>query len=214
MTARCSPPRSDRRFDLEHVSRNPARFDEVKLRWLNGVYTHAAPDELAHGCGFLRDRGTPAPARTSASRARWPSARRKIHTLATSAAGGPLLDGPGDDPRAPRAVAWETGRATLARGSRCAGRRRELRRGRGGAALQAIVARRGSSARCYQPLRVAIFRDHRVSRHLRERRASRPRRARSSHHAASPRADRCPGSTFGLRAIDGYGSTGSGRRSS
>jgi glutamyl-tRNA synthetase len=26
------------RFDLERVSRNPARFDEVKLRWLDGIY--------------------------------------------------------------------------------------------------------------------------------------------------------------------------------
>ena len=30
------------RFTLERVSRNPARFDEVKLRWLNGVYIRAA----------------------------------------------------------------------------------------------------------------------------------------------------------------------------
>src|SRR5207302_6138507 len=36
------------RFSLEHVSRNPARFDEVKLRWLNGVYIRAlAAEELA-----------------------------------------------------------------------------------------------------------------------------------------------------------------------
>src|SRR6202011_5765749 len=27
-----------RRFTLERVSRNPARFDEQKLRWLNGRY--------------------------------------------------------------------------------------------------------------------------------------------------------------------------------
>ncbi len=26
------------RFTLDRVSRNPARFDETKLRWLNGVY--------------------------------------------------------------------------------------------------------------------------------------------------------------------------------
>jgi glutamyl-tRNA synthetase len=26
------------RFELERVSRNPARFDEVKLRWLDGIY--------------------------------------------------------------------------------------------------------------------------------------------------------------------------------
>ena len=37
------------RFALERVSRNPAQFDEVKLRWLNGVYLRALPPaELAH----------------------------------------------------------------------------------------------------------------------------------------------------------------------
>jgi glutamyl-tRNA synthetase len=29
------------RFELERVSRNPARFDEVKLRWLDGIYVRA-----------------------------------------------------------------------------------------------------------------------------------------------------------------------------
>src|SRR5256884_3282779 len=41
------------RFTLEQVSRNPARFDEVKLRWLNGVYIRSMPtDEL---CRRLRE---------------------------------------------------------------------------------------------------------------------------------------------------------------
>jgi glutamyl-tRNA synthetase len=36
------------RFALERVSRNPAQFDEAKLRWLNGVYIRGlAPAELA-----------------------------------------------------------------------------------------------------------------------------------------------------------------------
>ncbi len=35
-------------FALERVSRNPARFDEAKLRWMNGVYVRALPPaELA-----------------------------------------------------------------------------------------------------------------------------------------------------------------------
>src|SRR5438128_62531 len=33
------------RFTLERVSRNPARFDEAKLRWLNGVYMRSMPLE-------------------------------------------------------------------------------------------------------------------------------------------------------------------------
>ena len=32
-----------KRFTLERVSRNPARFDEVKLRWLNGMYIRDLP---------------------------------------------------------------------------------------------------------------------------------------------------------------------------
>jgi glutamyl-tRNA synthetase len=36
------------RFELERVSRNPARFDEVKLRWLDGIYIRELPvPELA-----------------------------------------------------------------------------------------------------------------------------------------------------------------------
>ena len=36
------------RFTLDRVSRNPARFDEEKLRWLNGVYIRSLPaEELA-----------------------------------------------------------------------------------------------------------------------------------------------------------------------
>jgi glutamyl-tRNA synthetase len=33
------------RFTLERVSRNPARFDEVKLRWLDGVHIRSLPIE-------------------------------------------------------------------------------------------------------------------------------------------------------------------------
>jgi glutamyl-tRNA synthetase len=36
------------RFELERVSRNPARFDEVKLRWLDGIYVRGlSVSELA-----------------------------------------------------------------------------------------------------------------------------------------------------------------------
>jgi glutamyl-tRNA synthetase len=31
------------RFELERVSRNPARFDETKLRWLDGIYIRGLP---------------------------------------------------------------------------------------------------------------------------------------------------------------------------
>src|SRR5438552_3698610 len=52
------------RFDLEHVSRGPARFDEVKLRWLNGVYIRALPAQqlTARVAEFLRHSGQAAAA--------------------------------------------------------------------------------------------------------------------------------------------------------
>ena len=44
------------RFELERVSRNPARFDEVKLRWLDGIYVRGlSVSELADRVlGYLR----------------------------------------------------------------------------------------------------------------------------------------------------------------
>ncbi|MHB1539492.1 MAG: glutamate--tRNA ligase [Solirubrobacteraceae bacterium] len=51
-----------RAFSLERVSRNPARFDEVKLRWMNGVYIRSMPvAELAERiAGFAEARSTQA----------------------------------------------------------------------------------------------------------------------------------------------------------
>jgi glutamyl-tRNA synthetase len=50
------------RFALERVSRNPAQFDEVKLRWLNGLYIRELPvaeltDRVARYLAEERDRG-------------------------------------------------------------------------------------------------------------------------------------------------------------
>ncbi len=49
------------KFALERVSRNPAQFDETKLRWLNGVYIRALPPadlarrlEAVHRPGWTR----------------------------------------------------------------------------------------------------------------------------------------------------------------
>jgi glutamyl-tRNA synthetase len=44
------------RFTLDSVSRNPARFDEVKLRWLNGVHIRQMPlGELVERVGSYLD---------------------------------------------------------------------------------------------------------------------------------------------------------------
>src|SRR3984957_19336648 len=44
------------RFELSRVSRNPARFDEAKLRWLDGIYIRklAVPDLAERLLEFLR----------------------------------------------------------------------------------------------------------------------------------------------------------------
>jgi glutamyl-tRNA synthetase len=54
-----------RRFTLERVSRNPARFDEAKLRWMNGLYIRELPvPELAQQLArylALEHEGSPPP---------------------------------------------------------------------------------------------------------------------------------------------------------
>src|SRR5271155_3291357 len=63
------------RFTLERVSRNPARFDEVKLRWLNGVHIRELPlEELTRRLeAFTGREGLEGAVRIS---------QEKIHTLA------------------------------------------------------------------------------------------------------------------------------------
>jgi glutamyl-tRNA synthetase len=76
------------RFELERVSRNPARFDETKLRWLDGIYIRELPvPELAERVlDFLRI-SDPAAARVAAAdrellEGAVQISREKIQTLA------------------------------------------------------------------------------------------------------------------------------------
>src|SRR6202167_6028845 len=96
------------RFTLERVSRNPARFDEVKLRWLNGLYIRKLPPaELARRLEAFTGRdGLEDAARIS---------QEKISTLAEFVPlAGPLLDGPIDDPKARERWLNDDGRVALA----------------------------------------------------------------------------------------------------
>ena len=76
------------RFTLERVSRNPARFDEVKLRWLDGVHVRAlSVAELSERLlEFLRATDPAAAAAAGADRALLTGAvaigQEKIQTLA------------------------------------------------------------------------------------------------------------------------------------
>ncbi len=75
-------------FKLERVSRNPARFDETKLRWMNGVYIRSSPlAELAGEVDGYLEREDPdaaSAARTDPTRLEQAVriSQEKIHTLA------------------------------------------------------------------------------------------------------------------------------------
>src|SRR6476469_744555 len=95
------------RFTLDRVSRNPARFDETKLKWLNGVYIRDLdPDDLTRRLEAFTGRG-------DLGRAARIS-QEKIHTLAEFwPLAGPLFDGPADDPAARGRWLDAAGRETL-----------------------------------------------------------------------------------------------------
>src|SRR4051794_10802342 len=83
-------------FRIDDVSKNPARFDEQKLRWLNGLYLRElSPDEFAARLSEFTGREIP--------RAVAEICQEKVQTLADF---WPLaaffFDGPADDP-----AAWE-----------------------------------------------------------------------------------------------------------
>ena len=139
------------RFTLDRVSRNPARFDEVKLRWLNGVYIRAMDTaELTARLSLFTGREIPE-AVVSIS-------QEKIHTLADfMALSGFLLDGAGDDPAAREKWLDVNGREALAAARGALAVTDPFGLDAIADALEGVVARRGAKPReVYQPLRVAI----------------------------------------------------------
>jgi glutamyl-tRNA synthetase len=139
------------RFTLERVSRNPARFDEVKLRWLNGVYIRALPlAELTRRLEEFTGRsGLQEAARIS---------QEKIHTLADFwPLAGSLLDGAREDPKARERWLGETGRAALLDVRAALEQAPSFDEDGVGEALAGVIERRSAKPReVYQPLRVAI----------------------------------------------------------
>jgi glutamyl-tRNA synthetase len=139
------------RFTLERVSRNPARFDETKLKWLNGVYIRELdPAELTRRLELYTGRtGLDEAARIS---------QEKIHTLADFLPlAGALLDGPGDDRAARERWLDEDGRAALADARQALAQAGDFEQASIEAALSGVIERRGAKPRqVYQPLRVAI----------------------------------------------------------
>jgi glutamyl-tRNA synthetase len=139
------------RFAIERVSRNPARFDEQKLRWLNGRYVRALTGEQLttrlerhtgrHG---LRDAVE--------------ISREKIQTLEDFwPLAGFLFDGPGDDPKAREKWLGEEGLDALAAAREALGGVDPFTHADVEAALAAVLEQRGAKPRdVYQPLRVAL----------------------------------------------------------
>jgi glutamyl-tRNA synthetase len=86
-----------RRFRIERVSRNPARFDEQKLRWMNGRYLRElGTDELTHRLQVYHPEAPPDRLRDAVA-----ISEAKIQTLADFwPLAGFIFDGPSDDPAA------------------------------------------------------------------------------------------------------------------
>ncbi|HLH66527.1 MAG TPA: glutamate--tRNA ligase [Solirubrobacteraceae bacterium] len=141
-----------RRFALERVSRNPAVFDELKLRHLNGRHLRALPlEELTARLERFTGRSGLRPAVEIA--------HEKIQTLADF---WPLVsflfDGPVDDPAAFRSTLGREGAVEALSAARAALAAAEPFDVAGvEAALRGVVQRlQVSPARVFQPVRVAI----------------------------------------------------------
>ena len=96
-----------RQFSIQRVSKNPARFDHQKLRWLNGRYIRELPvDDLTGHLEEFTGR--------SGLRAAVEISREKIQTLADFwPLAGFIFDGPVDDPAAREKWLDDAGRAAL-----------------------------------------------------------------------------------------------------
>ncbi|MGC2372311.1 MAG: glutamate--tRNA ligase [Solirubrobacteraceae bacterium] len=153
-----------KRFELERVSRNPARFDETKLRWLDGIYIRelSVSDLAARVLELLRVADPAAAAAAAADRELLEGAvaisREKIQTLADFwPLAGFFFLGTAEDASARERWLGEEGVSVLADA------RSELSAATGfdvpsvRAALESVIERHAAKPReVYQPLRVAI----------------------------------------------------------
>jgi glutamyl-tRNA synthetase len=141
-----------RRFDIGRVSRNPARFDEQKLRWMNGRYVR----EL--GVDGLTEALEAHTGRTGL-RDGVAISHEKIQTLADFwPLAGFLYDGPADDPAArEKWLGSEEHRAALDEARTALEHVEPFDVPHIEAALRAVVDARGAKAKdVFQPVRVAL----------------------------------------------------------
>jgi glutamyl-tRNA synthetase len=146
-----STPELIERFRIERVARNPARFDEQKLRWLNGRYMRELDtDELTRrleaytGREGLRDAVAISEEKVQTLADFWPLA-------------GFIFDGPADDPAAREKWLGEEGRAALADARGALAAVEPFTAEGVEPALRAVVEARGAKPRdVFQPVRVAL----------------------------------------------------------
>jgi glutamyl-tRNA synthetase len=151
-----------RRFALERVSRNPAQFDETKLRWMNGLYIRELPAaELAERLAEHLEREAPGLRgvdRATLARAAAIS-QEKIQTLADFwPLAGFFFAAPAEiDPKARERWLDERGRHALAQARAALARAPGFDEDGVREALSEVQQRLEAKPReIYQPLRVAL----------------------------------------------------------
>jgi glutamyl-tRNA synthetase len=144
------------RFALERVSRNPAQFDETKLRWMNGIYIRGLPvEELARRVGEYLDRPEVDGRLLKQAVA---ISQEKIQTLADFwPLAGFFFGQPVEDQRARERWLDERGRETLAQVRVALEQAGGFTEDEVQEALTGVQQRLGVKPReVYQPLRVAL----------------------------------------------------------
>lgn len=139
------------RFDIRRVSKNPARFDEQKLRWLNGRYIRElTTSQLTTRLEGYTGRVGLEPAVEIS--------REKMQTLADFwPLAGFIFDGPADDPQARETWLDDDGRAALADARDVLAELPVFDVASIDEALRQVVARRGAKPKqVFQPIRVAL----------------------------------------------------------
>ncbi len=140
-----------KRFGLDRVSKHPARFDEQKLRWMNGRYLRElGTDELTRRLEAFTGR--------QGLREAVAISEEKIQTLSDFwPLAGFIFDGPGDDPKARETWLDEDGRAALSAARAALEELQDWAVEPIDEALRAVVESRGVKPRdVFQPIRVAL----------------------------------------------------------
>jgi glutamyl-tRNA synthetase len=138
-------------FDVSRVSKNPARFDEQKLRWMNGRYLRElSTEELTARLEAFTGRFDLGPAVAIS--------REKMQTLAEFwPLAGFLFDGPVDDPAAREKWLDSDGLGALADARAALADVDPFDVEHLEPALQKVIEKRNAKPRdVYQPIRVAI----------------------------------------------------------